>query len=185
MNYKITKPDELYHHGVKGMKWGVRNQRSVAGGLRRGLAGVYGMNERFYRKTGNKTLASMNAQARNQQLKKAAAADAKKQQKVENKRKTLDGKKAAENVVLNNAKVSYEKAKAKSNAARKAYNKSFNKAYGFSSAHPFSQYRKGSKNYNKSNDYWNDAIDKAGKYNKAHKEMRSAKKAYKQAKRNS
>ena len=79
MNYRIKYSDELYHHGVKGMKWGVRNQRSVAGGLRRGLAGVYGMNERFYRKTGNKTLASMNAQARNRQLKKAAEADARAQ----------------------------------------------------------------------------------------------------------
>ena len=185
MNYKIKYSDELYHHGVKGMKWGVRKQRSVVGGLHRGLAGVYGTNERFYRKTGNKTLASMNAQARAQQLKKAEAADARKQQKIENRRKTSSGKRAAENVVLNNAKVSYEKAKAKSNAARKAYNKSFNKAYRFSSAHPFSQNRKSSKNYTKSNDYWNDAIDKASKYNKAHKEMRSARKVYKQAKKNS
>ena len=65
------------HHGVKGMKWGVRHdpQRSVKGTLHRGLSKVYGVNERYYRKTGNKTLASMNAQAKNAQLKKAAAAD--------------------------------------------------------------------------------------------------------------
>ena len=47
--------DELSHYGVRGMKWGVRKQMPSAGGTaRRALAGVYGMNERFYRKTGNK-----------------------------------------------------------------------------------------------------------------------------------
>lgn len=28
MNYRIVYPNELYHHGIKGMKWGVRKKAS-------------------------------------------------------------------------------------------------------------------------------------------------------------
>lgn len=68
--------EELSHHGVKGMKWGVRKTpQSMGGRARRALAGVYGMNERWWRKRGNNAAASMQAHAKNQQLKKAEAAD--------------------------------------------------------------------------------------------------------------
>ena len=33
MNYKIVYPNELYHHGVKGMKWGVRRKQDSSGKL--------------------------------------------------------------------------------------------------------------------------------------------------------
>lgn len=82
----------LMHHGIKGQKWGSRRWqnsdgtfneagkaryfgKSSGGNARRALAGVYGMNERVYSKLGNKTLASMNKAAKEEQLKKAAAAD--------------------------------------------------------------------------------------------------------------
>ena len=97
MIYYIS--NELSHHGVKGMKWGVRKQRQSLGGrARRGLASVYGLNESFYRRTGNRTLASMNAQAKNAQLKKAELADQRKQAKLndpDHKARVAKAKKAA------------------------------------------------------------------------------------------
>lgn len=80
----MTK-DYLIHHGVKGMKWGVRKDpnRSFKGNLHRALAKNYEINERFYSKhTNNKALASMNANAKREQLKKAKAADKVKKDKA-------------------------------------------------------------------------------------------------------
>lgn len=81
----LISEDYLMHYGVKGMKWGVRHDpyKSARGSFHRGLSKVYSLNERTYRRLGNKTLASMNAAAKNEQLKKAQQADDNKKKNVQ------------------------------------------------------------------------------------------------------
>lgn len=92
----LISEDYLMHYGVKGMKWGVRHDpyKSARGSFHRGLSKVYSLNERTYRRLGNNTLASMNAAAKNEQLRKAQQADSDKKKNVQaieranNKKKT-------------------------------------------------------------------------------------------------
>lgn len=63
--------------------------------------------------------------------------------------------------------------------AKKEYNKSFNRAYNYSSTHPIRQNIKGSKWQKESDKRWGEAIDKAVASNKAREKYRNEKKAYK------
>lgn len=179
MNYRIIYNDELYHYGVPGMRWGHRKgPTSLAGTGHRALAGVYGINQRFYNRTGNKTLASMNAAARNQQLKKAAASDRAKASKA----KTKNGAKIANKLAAKNAKVSYKEAKANLNAAKRRANISFTKAYSYSGLHLMSQFTDPNKK-NKADRLWDKEKKDAKALDKAQKDYKKAKTAYKQSKK--
>lgn len=127
----------LMHHGIKGQKWGVRRWQnsdgtfndagkkryfsdggsSAGGNARRALAKVYDINAKFYAKNGrNKTLASMNAAARDEQLKKAAVAD-----KAKAEKKALADKAKADKITskIEKQKAAVDVSIAKNSATRR------------------------------------------------------------------
>lgn len=116
----------LAHYGIKGQRQGVRRYqnpdgtltpegrqhygigdprvRSASGNARRALAGVYGVNAKTYGKLGNKALSSMNASARNRQLKKAEEADNRKRQKISDAQASRIEKKLNKKSIRGNAR---------------------------------------------------------------------------------
>lgn len=102
--YQVIRKSDLMHHGIKGQKWGIRRYQnedgswtsagrerygagtgSIGGSVHRALADVYGLNERYYSKRGNKLAASMNSDARKKQLEKARTSDKAKADKIINR----------------------------------------------------------------------------------------------------
>ena len=80
---------------------------------------------------------------------------------------------------LSSERSRYKSAKAAYKTANRAYSKSFNKAYNYSSTHPISQWGHGHKR-TEADRLWTDADNKAKQANKAKSEYKQAKKDYKQ-----
>ena len=143
MNYIIVYKDELYHHGVKGMKWGVRKADYNTAGMR------------------SKNIYDRLDDLENQEISAYSA----------NRRNYRSAKKQ----VKSDAKARVAEARAANKEARKAYNKSFNNAYGFSQRHAITTMLKKHENYKKNQDNWADAMKKAEAASAAKKNLKEVK----------
>lgn len=147
MNYRIVYKDELYHHGVKGMKWGVRKADYNDEGLRSNSI--------------TRRLDSLESQE--------SRARADNRSHYRNVKRQIRSDKRAQ----------IKEARTASKEAKKAYDKSFNKAYSFSQRHAITTMLKKHENYQKNQKNWADAIKKAEAAKAAKQNLKDVKKTAK------
>lgn len=168
--WKYRNSDELYHYGVKGMKWRNHIYKTPIRGtgiIRRRTDGSYNPYSNYGQATGSSRSSSGIKTSR--KTTSQVISNIIGQSRSSNAIPTTKANKDQARAIIKEAKFRYK-------SAKKEYSKAFDKAYNYSASHIISQYGRNKKTADAN---WNYAYNKATEVNKAKADYRKIKKRYK------